>query len=148
LKKTPQIYIDQPIGRFLSGTGRDFLSLLNKKLSHLDIERNYYALILIEAGEGKITQQDLSIQLGTDKVSVVRIIDYLSGKGYVKRIKDTVDRRKYSLVLTNKAKKEMPNIKKALNDITNITFNGLKASQIKELYNILSVIKTNLIKNS
>lgn len=144
MKKSPEIYIEQPLGRFLSHTGKSFLSLLNAKLNRLDIERNFYALILIEQAEGKITQQDLANQLDVDKVSVVRIIDYLSEKRYVKRVKNIIDRRKYSLVLTDKAKREIPQIKKSLNEVTNIAFKGLKQSQITEFYKTLDKIKKNL----
>lgn len=139
-----QILKEQPLGRVLSGTGKDYLHLLNIKLNKLDIERNYYALVLIESAQGKITQQELANLLGTDKVSIVRIIDYLSVNGYVKRIRNEVDRRKYSLTLTEKARKKLPNIKKALDDVTNIAFKDLKESEIEKFYNILIRIKTNL----
>jgi len=144
MQKKTKIYIEQPLGRFLSHTGRSFLSLLNTKLSHLDIDRSYYALLLIQAGEDGITQQDLAGLMDTDKVSVVRIIDYLSAKGYVKRAKNTSDRRKYSLMLTDKAKKAIPQIKNSLNEVTNIAFKGLNQYQIKEFYKTLNTIKNNL----
>ena len=51
--------------------------------------------------------------LNSDKVSVVRMIDYLSNKGYVKRVKDLSDKRKYGLILTLKAENEMPQNKKS-----------------------------------
>ena len=73
--------IEQPVGRMLSGLGKGYLHLLRTKLQHLDIDRNYYALVLIESNDGIITQQELALILDTDKVSIVRIIDYLSGKG-------------------------------------------------------------------
>ena len=50
------------------------LHALNEKLIELDIKRNYYALILIEEGQGKLTQQELAVLLESDKVSVVRIV--------------------------------------------------------------------------
>jgi DNA-binding MarR family transcriptional regulator len=137
----------QPLGRILSHAGRSFLNLLNAKLSHLDIERNYYALILIESTKDGMTQQELAELMDTDKVSIVRIIDYLSEKGYVKRAKDISDRRKYCLVLTTKAEKEMIVIKKVLAEATEIAFKGLSKSQVAEFYNTIEVIKNNLNKH-
>ena len=148
MKKKQQNKIEQPLGRILSHIGKSFLQLLNEKLYHLDIERNYYALILIESSETGLTQQELAELLNTDKVSVVRIVDYLSNKGYVKRVNDTLDRRKYCLVLTAKAEKEMPVIKKVLAEATGIAFKGLTKTQVAEFYNTIEIIKNNLNKHN
>lgn len=128
----------------LSSLGRSFLQSLNQKLDHLDIERNYYAILLIERAEGNITQQELAAQLDTDKASIVRIVDYLSENGYVKRVRNTSDRRKYSLVLTAKAKKETSKIQSAINEITTATFKGISKSQKQDFYKTLEQLKKNL----
>jgi MarR family transcriptional regulator for hemolysin len=138
-------YSKPPIGRYLSGISKSLLHALQNRLIHLDIDRNFYALMLIEEGQGKITQQELSDLLESDKVSVVRIIDYLSNKGYVERVKEPTDRRKHGLALTEKAKIELPEIKQAMEDVIQAAFSGLTAKNITELYNTLSVIKKNLI---
>lgn len=144
MEKTPEILAKQPLGKFLGNTGRKFLSALNGRLKTLDIERNFYALILIEEGKGKITQQDLADLLNSDKVSVVRIINYLSNTGYVKRVKDPSDKRKYGLNLTLKAEKEMSLIKKAIEEVTRDAFKGLSKEKIEELYDTLNIIRNNL----
>jgi MarR family transcriptional regulator for hemolysin len=142
--KVPEIVINQPLGKYLAGTGRKFLTALNVELRNLDIERNFYALLIIEGGRGKITQQDLAEMLESDKVSVVRIIDYLSGKGYVQRVKDSSDRRKYGLILTPKAENEIPQIKKAIEEVTQKAFKGITGKKIEELYDTLNIIRYNL----
>lgn len=144
MKKTEKAYVEQPIGRKLSSLGRNFLSGLNQKLHNLDIKRNFYALLLIENAEGNITQQELADLLDTDKVSIVRIVDYLSDNGYVKRIRNSKDKRKYSLVLTKKAKKETSKIQLAINEITSSAFKGISDSQKQIFYKTLESIKKNL----
>ncbi len=136
----------QPIGRILSHTGRSFLQLLNEKLNYLDIERSYYALILIDLGHGDLTQKELACQLETDKVSVVRIVDYLAGKGYVKRVKSSVDGRKYCLTITDKAKEILPGIRNSMKEVTAVAYNGLTELQQTEFLSILGIIKDNLSK--
>jgi len=133
-----------PLGRVLSLTGKGLLHLLNRKLSDLDIDREYFAVILIELGEGNLTQKELASQLETDKVSVVRIVDYLTEKGYVKRIKNSVDRRKYSLTLTEKAKEKLPEIKKSMMEVIELVFSGITESQQTEFISVLGVIKENI----
>lgn len=135
-----------PLGKIFTLTGKSFLSLLNEKLNHLDIDRDYYALILIEMGNGQLTQNELASKLETDKVSVVRIVDYLAEKGYVERVESTVDKRKYCLTLTDKAIKVLPGIKKSMHESTETAFDGLTGTQREEFMALLKQIKSNLSK--
>jgi DNA-binding MarR family transcriptional regulator len=140
--------IIQPIGRILSRTGRSYLHLLNRVLKALDLKRNYYALIIIESGNGLITQNELANELETDKVSVVRIIDYLASKGYVKRMRSKTDKRKYCLLLTEKAQAALPGIRSAMKEINSSAFSGLTAKQQSDFLVTLSFIRENLNKAS
>ncbi|HLN72877.1 MAG TPA: MarR family transcriptional regulator [Prolixibacteraceae bacterium] len=135
-----------PLGKVFTLTGKSFLQLLNEKLSYLDIERDYYALILIELGEGKLTQNELACKLETDKVSVVRIVDYLTLNGYVTREESAEDKRKYCLTLTDKAKEVLPGIRRSMQESTAIAFNGLTETQQQEFMSLLGQIKNNLSK--
>jgi DNA-binding MarR family transcriptional regulator len=124
------------------------LQSLNEKLFDLDIKRNYYALILIEEGQGKLTQQELAVLLESDKVSVVRIVDYLAEKGYVSRVREQSDKRKYGLLLTDKALKELPQIRDAMEEVFRSAFEGVSVNKLDELYKTLNEIKINLKKRS
>jgi MarR family transcriptional regulator, transcriptional regulator for hemolysin len=139
--------IEQPLGRMLSGLGKGYLHLLRTKLQHLDIDRNYYALVLIEGQEEEVTQQELALLLDTDKVSIVRVVDYLSEKGYVKRVRKADDRRKHNLILTEKARQALPEIKKSFNEINEFALNGFSSSQISELAESIQKIKRNITEN-
>lgn len=143
---TPETIIRQPIGKILSYLGRNCLNLLNTRLNYLDIERNFFALLLIEQGDCMITQNELARQLETDKVSIVRIIDYLAEKGYVNRVRSATDKRKYCLNLTQKAIEVLPGIKKAMRDVTDTVFEGLSEDQKATFYSTLDAIKSNLKK--
>lgn len=139
--------IDQPLGRILTGLGKGYLHLLRAKLQHLDIDRNYYALVLVENQDRSITQQELALILDTNKISIVRIVDYQSAKGYVQRIRKADDRRKHILVLTDKAKLALPEIKQSFTEINELVFKGVKSSQILELTETIRKIKNNLKEN-
>ena len=133
----------EPIGRKMDKIAHMFRFKLNSQLSHLDINRSFYPLLLIEAGNG-ITQQQLADQLICDKVQVVRIIDYLSCNGYVERVQNGADKRKYELTITNKARFILPDIKNAIGQATSCALNGLSTDSINEFYKTLSVIERNL----
>jgi len=141
------VKIGYPLGRMLSLIGKGYLHLLRTKLQHLDIDRNYFALVLIESNDGRITQQELAELLDTDKVSIVRVVDYLSEKGYVKRIRKTDDHRKYSLNLTEKAKVALPEIKQSIDELNQIVLIDFGDSKISELINAIQIIKNNITKN-
>jgi DNA-binding MarR family transcriptional regulator len=143
----PEIETEKPLGRMLSSVGKSYLHLLRTQLQYLDIDRNYYALVLIENQDGIITQQELALLLETDKVSVVRVVDYLTGKGYIKRVRKTDDKRKQTLVLTSKAKEVLPEIKRAFTEINEIALMGFSNSQVLELAETISRIKRNITEN-
>ena len=144
MKENLKINLEQPIGRVLSQVGRNYLAALNLRLTHVDIERNYYALLVIDQYDGSLTQQQLANLLNTDKVSVVRIIDYLSDKGYVMRVKNAIDRRKYAITITKKAKSQIENIQKSMQENTSCAFNGLSESEIFTFKQTLNIINENL----
>ena len=134
----------EPVERIMGKISKISQSIVQGNLSHLDIDRSFYPLLLIENGDG-ITQQELARELSCDKVQVVRIIDYLSKNGYVDRTPNKTDHRKYELTVTEKARKIIPDIKKAFDDLSAITLKGLTEKQKKELYALLTIIVSNLI---
>ena len=136
--------MQEPVGRKMDKIGRMFQVKLQEKLRHLDIDRSFYPLLLIEAGNG-ITQQELAGKLRCDKVQVVRIIDYLSSNGYVERVQSRHDKRKYELAITEKAAQLIPDIKNVLDATTVLSFKGLSVNQVEEFYNTLNKIENNLL---
>jgi MarR family transcriptional regulator, transcriptional regulator for hemolysin len=136
--------IREPIGRIMASISRKFLDNLHRSLAHLDIERSFYPLLLIEAGNGNLTQKELAQKLSCDKVQVVRIIDYLSSNGYVERGQDINDRRKCNLVITEKAKKILPDIKNAIQETMTLTLKDVPENKVDELYRLLNLIDKNL----
>jgi DNA-binding MarR family transcriptional regulator len=142
--KTDDEPVTEPVGHIAINIHRMFLAVLNKYLAHIDIERFYYPVLLIDAGKGNLTQQELAEKLGTDKVQVVRIIDYLSDKGYVTRVQNPHDRRKYGLEITEKAKNIIPDIKNAVQKANDIVLSNLSENKINELYSMLKIIENNL----
>jgi DNA-binding MarR family transcriptional regulator len=93
---------------------------------------------------GQLTQQKLSDILKTDKVTTVRIIDYLSKNGLVKRQINKNDRREHLLITTAKAARLVPRIKKALEEIEEAAFKKMSKNKIEDFNTCLQLINTNL----
>jgi MarR family transcriptional regulator for hemolysin len=139
--------IREPVGRIMAKISRMFLTQLQRNLSHLDIGRSFYPLLLISAGNGNLTQQELAEMLSCNKVQAVRIIDYLSSNGYVKRVQNTDDRRKYNLEITAKAIAILPDIERAITDTTALAVETISQIKVDEMYVLLRIIENNLVKN-
>lgn len=133
-----------PFGRCLAILTKSYFGALTKRLEHLEIERYYSILILIENSPNGCSQQYICDHLKMDKVSMVRIIEYLTNKKFVKKVLNPLDRREYFVMLTSKAIKTMPQIHQAISDVTNEAMRGISKQDQKIMYNSLSAIQKNL----
>lgn len=128
--------------------GKAYLQLLNQKLRHLEIDRYYYTVLLIHANNGEINQQQLAVLLETEKVSVSRIVDYLTINGFVRKVTRADDRRKHYLALTGKALDSVQQIKKAIAETNQEVLSGVGEDQRKVLSKVIDEVKTNLKRNN
>ncbi|MDX2002022.1 MAG: MarR family transcriptional regulator [Chitinophagales bacterium] len=133
-----------PLGRLANLITKNYLGVLSQKLNQLDMERHFYPLVLIEQGGGKITQTELSEALKTDKVSMVRILDYLSSQGMIVRQTNPIDRREHYLQVTDKAKQILPHIKQAIQEVNSAALQGFTEEQKDLFYELLGKVCCNL----
>ncbi len=123
---------------------KDYAGALVRKLSHLELDKYYTILLVIEKSGEEFTQQKLAHFLNIDKTSVVRIIDYLTERGYVIRQKNNLDRREHFLVLTDKANAILPDINAAVKQLNDIVFENFKEEEQKQFLEALQKISRNL----
>ena len=135
-----------PLGRHLGIISRLYFGALTKRLEKLDIERHYSILILLENSESNCNQKYISELLNIDKASMVRMIDYLCDKGCIKRFLSPTDRREYHIRLTEKGRKMLPRILRAIGDLNQAVMKGLNKKQKKDLYTILDTLRNNVMK--
>lgn len=133
-----------PLGRSLSLLAKTYFGALTKRLEHLEVERYYSILIVIEESDPHCTQQHICDHLRIDKVSMVRILDYLIKKKYVKKVQNPNDRREYFVELTPKAEKVMPEIHMEIANLNEIAFKGMTKEKQKEFYKHIALIHKNV----
>lgn len=133
-----------PLGRFLAILAKSYFGALTKKLDHLEIERYYSILILIDKTEHPCTQQFICSQLKIDKVSMVRILDYLSQKDYIKKQQNPEDRREHFIVLQKKAIKILPELYAAIEELNNAAMKDISAADQKILLAQIATMQSNL----
>jgi MarR family transcriptional regulator, transcriptional regulator for hemolysin len=133
---------DLPVGRDLAIIARMYYGVLTKKLESLDIDRHFSVLIYLDECTESCSQKCISDQLLIDKASMVRVIDYLSDKGYISREINKTDRREHSIVLTPKARKALPKIKSATRSLNEKLFKGLSRKEINSFYLLMDNMKS------
>lgn len=109
-----------PLGKYFGVLTKQYVSVLTSKLEELPIDRYFYPFLIIAKNSGEISQKELTKLLFADKVTVVRIIDYLEKMEMVVRVVNVDDRRFYKLFSTQKAERFIPVIENAIQDTDEI----------------------------
>jgi len=133
-----------PLGRTLAILTKNYYGALTSKLAHLEVDRHFSILILIESLHRGCSQQYICQQLNIDKVSMVRMIHYLIEKKFISKVVNTDDKREHLLHLTKKAHVALPQIHNAIRELNDEIFKDVSLTKRKEFYSLLHQIQTNL----
>lgn len=132
------------LGKIFASLAKKTLGALSEKLDYTGLDRFYYPLLKIYEAGGSLTQQKLSDMLNTDKVTTVRVIDYLSEKNLVKRQINNLDRREHLLILTANGKKIIPKIEKGFTEFEEAAFTGISKADKLAFIEIMDKIEGNI----
>jgi MarR family transcriptional regulator for hemolysin len=143
---TVKTKLDQkmPLGKYMGAITKTYFGALSKKLERLGTDRHFSTLIAIHAADQKCTQQYLSDLLNFDKVSMVRMLDYLVSKKMITRSVNPVDRREHIIGLTPKAKKIMPLISAGIMELNELAFKGVNKHDREVFYSCMATILKNI----
>jgi DNA-binding MarR family transcriptional regulator len=135
-----------PLWLQLNKVSKKYMDAMAAKLGHIGIRRNYFLLVAIGEAKGMATQQELADLLDTDKVTMVNILDSLSEAGFIRRTASKEDRRKHLIVLTSKAERHLPKIRKVIADLNRKALAGLPESLAAHFPSALAGMKAELEK--
>jgi len=127
---------DTPLVYHFNALAKGYFGILTKELEDLDLERYYFSLTLITKHK-TISQQRLADVLDIDKANMVRMIDYLSNQGYVKREVNPDDRREHIILPTKKAEKVFDRVQNAFLKSNKEALKGFSVSETKVFYEML-----------
>ena len=142
----PLLFETLPLGRHLAVLTRLYYGALTLELSDLGIDRYYSVLMYIDRSEHPVTQQMVGEFLHMDKTSMVRVIDFLVEKGYVKRVTNPNDRRSYIIELTEQGHEILPKIIQAVAQLNDQVMEGLSEEERAQFHHTLCHISTRLKK--
>jgi len=108
-----------------------YLSTVSSFMQPFGLERHFAAILFICRHSGELTQTEIASHLKKDKVSTMRIIDYLSEKGLIERIQHQNDRRCHLIKATEQGKALVPQIQLAIEQTNKILFNDFTTDEIE-----------------
>ena len=103
-KHLPPVLRDSP-GFLLNRAARIIREMNTEVLKPTGLSVRDLGLLRLIAAEGPLTQQELSMKHGTDRTTIVDVIDGLEKRELVMRATNTKDRRSYLLTVTPRGNK-------------------------------------------
>ena len=120
---------------------------LNKRLSSTDLKGHQFLMLLTIFHDPGISQEEISEKIDIDKTRIARSSIFLEEKGYIERRRDTEDRRKYHLYLTEQGNALIPTIRGIIYDWSITITEGLSEEEIRLLMPMIEVLYNNAHKN-
>ena len=96
---------DEMIGLQTNQMNRKMLRFLNRGLEWYELTLEQWVVLSTLAEQESINQKTLSIKIGKDPTSLLRILDILEKKGFIERRQFLGDRRASSLFITAEGKR-------------------------------------------
>lgn len=132
------------IGYDICYTARKIYQYIGKQIINFDITPEQLIVLKELAKEEGISQKELSIRLDKDQNTVKAMIDKLEVKSFIKRKENKLDKRAFSLYLTEKAKKELPIIGNYENQVLDTIVKELNPNDAEIIKNTLKKIRSNI----
>lgn len=129
-------YKTESISRYINQLYREGVSFLGKEYKEYNIGAGQYQFLVYLYTKDGITHDELTEIIGVDKAATTRAISKLEKLGYVTKIQDTYDKRKYYIFLTEYAKEHRDNIINISMKWEYKLISELTDNELKELYNI------------
>lgn len=134
----------EAIGLYFHLLDKTYQKLLSYDLDFTGLERYFFVLWAIHKSSEPINQQNIADLLKVDKASVVRIIDDLEKKGYVRRNLNVEDKRVYFLDLDRKGNRFIKDILETINNLNEEMLIGFSPKEKEQFLQLLHRAYQNL----
>lgn len=135
-----KIYETESISRYINQVYRQGISFLGKEYKEYGIGAGQYQFLVYLYIKDGLTHDELTEKIGVDKAATTRAISKLEEVGYITKVQDANDKRKYYIYLTKYAKEKREEIldtsKKWEREITK----ELTKDELEHLYSIFRKI--------
>lgn len=125
-------------------TARKIYQFLTKEFRPYDITPEQFVILTALFEEEGVSQMELALKLDKDKNNIKAIVDILEKKEYILKKENILDKRAYSLYITNKAKKLFPILKEKEEKIKRTLTSSLSLEEVKVSTFALKKIRENI----
>lgn len=123
-----------------------YLEYIKAFVQETNINKTQVRAITFIKNYGAISMTELCNMLNIEKGSLTSMIDDLERKNYVERTKDSRDRRKYNIVLTDQGDKLAQDFVKFLKTSLSDRINNIGEDNVDEFFKSMQTIM-NIIEN-
>jgi len=95
----------------------------------------------------RLTTKELAARVNLSSTPVFERLKRLEAQGYIKRIPDAHDRRRYQLQVTDQGMAELDVTRKCCESFTQQMFDHLTSEECEQLLNIIRKISHNCLKD-
>jgi MarR family transcriptional regulator, lower aerobic nicotinate degradation pathway regulator len=129
--------IDLQLGLLLRQAHRRAAAILAAALAPLELSGRHFGVMMLLVRDGTSTQKQLLADLGSDKAGMVRTVDDLDRRGFIRRVQSPQDRRLYHLSLTDAGRGTFAEARKLADAAAQDIFVGLTAAERAALAELL-----------
>ena len=126
----------ESLSRYINQLYREGVSFLGKEYKKYNIGSGQYQFLVYLYMKDGITHEELTEKIGVDKAATTRAISKLEQAGYIERVQDEKDKRKFYIYLSDYAK----TLKKEIIDTSKTwelhLMEALDKEEIESLYKI------------
>jgi DNA-binding MarR family transcriptional regulator len=144
LTEQPKIYRELVLGYDLRDTSRALLRSLQILIAPHDVTLNQFFLLRQLWGNDGVSQREISERMQTSEPATVSAIDGLEKRGYVRRVRESRDRRIVSIFVTPKGEALRDTLLGYAADINERGAAGMSRAEIATLHALLLRFKENL----
>lgn len=136
--------MNDPLGYLISDTSRMMRKAFDERARQIGVTRPQWRLLAQLNRQPGSKQAPLAELLEVEPITLSRMVDRLQEAGLVERRPDPLDRRAWSLFLTDKARPLIDNIKSIADDLHDDALAGIPEAQIEQFRETLDLMRANL----
>lgn len=132
-------------GLCLMSMSRRWRRAIEQTLSSAELtDATWAPLVQLANGGDNISQTELANRVGLDTSSLVRLVDLLEGRGFIRRLVDPSDRRARRIILTDAGHAEYKRIRQEISEIETRLLEGLDNERLSALMADFQHIETRI----
>ena len=135
----------ESLGKWISLLYRQGQIYITNELKPYNIGYGQFPILNVLFDKDGIHQEEISTILSIDKATTGRAMKKLEKGGYVKRVRDTEDRRAYKVFLTKKGTKMQPVVHRILRQWTDILSSDFSEDEIEVIKQLLGRMYQNAL---